>query len=220
MGDASTDRLNPTGGALRRGDHHPGAGPDIRSADPAPATSSRRSCWRCYAGRDWADEPAAVLEDRELKHRSKTATRAVPAPPPLVRALRWHVAAYGHTTDGRLFFVPTYGNKPVSKWSYAHAWRQARTSALTAAQQRSPFSGAAVRPAPRRHLPVAQRRSSGHPGSRMGRAQRPRAAQGVRAASRVRTRLHATDRTGVGPNRAGRGWMITAGSLPPICRSE
>jgi integrase len=101
---------------------------------------------------DWGDDPSAVLEDRELKHRAKTATRLVPAPPPLVRALRWHLAAYGHAPDGRLFFTPAYGNKPVSKWSYANAWRRARAAALTSAQHRSPLG---ARPYDLRHAAVS-----------------------------------------------------------------
>jgi integrase len=117
-----------------------------------------------HAGRDWADDREAVLEDRELKHRSKTATRAVPAPPPLVRALRWHIAAYGHTTDGRLFFVPTYGNKPVSKWSHAHAWRQARQSTFTPGQLRSPL---AARPYDLRHAAVSLWLNAGVPATQV-----------------------------------------------------
>jgi len=117
-----------------------------------------------HAGRDWADDRTAVLEDRELKHRSKTATRAVPAAPPLVRALRWHLAAYGHSADGRLFFVPTYGNKPVSKWSYAYAWRQARQTALTPAQQRSPL---AARPYDLRHAAVSLWLNAGVPATQV-----------------------------------------------------
>ena len=113
-----------------------------------------------HAGLGWGDDPAAVLEDRELKHRSKKETRPVPACPPLVRALRWHLAAYGHAADGRLFFVPTYGNKPVSKWSYANAWRGARRLALTEAQQRSPL---AARPYDLRHAAVSLWLNAGVP---------------------------------------------------------
>ncbi|MDT4993164.1 MAG: hypothetical protein QOH97_3056, partial [Actinoplanes sp.] len=113
-----------------------------------------------HAGIDWGDDPSSVLEDRELKHRAKSVTRPVPAPPPLVRALRWHVAAYGSAPDGRLFFVPAYGNKPVSKWSYASAWRKARTAALTPAQRRSPV---AARPYDLRHAAVSLWLNAGVP---------------------------------------------------------
>jgi integrase len=93
-----------------------------------------------YVGRDWGREPGDVREDRELKHRAKTAIRPVPAPPPLVRALRWHIAAHGHAPDGRLFVAQGYGRGSVSKETYARVWRHARGKALTLAQQRSPLA--------------------------------------------------------------------------------
>lgn len=113
-----------------------------------------------HSGLTWGEDPTAVIEDRELKHRAKREVRPVPAPPPLVRALRWHLAAYGHAPDGRLFFVPAYGNKPVSKWSYAAAWRQARLAALSPAQQRSPL---AARPYDLRHAAVSLWLNAGVP---------------------------------------------------------
>ena len=117
-----------------------------------------------HAGKDWGDDPAAVLEDRELKHRAKTATRPVPAPPPLVRALQWHIAAYGTTADGRPFFNPAYGHSPVSKWSYANAWRQARKTALTPAQLRSPL---AAHPYDLRHAAVSLWLNAGVPATQV-----------------------------------------------------
>jgi integrase len=93
-----------------------------------------------YVGEDWGNEPGSVREDRELKHRAKTTVRPVPAPPPLVRALRWHIAAHGHAPDGRLFVAQGYGRGSVSKETYARVWRNARTKALTPAQQRSPLA--------------------------------------------------------------------------------
>jgi hypothetical protein len=56
-------------------------------------------------------------------------------------------------SDGRLFFVPAYGNKPVSRWSYAAAWRAARKAALTPSQQKSPL---AARPYDLRHAAVSR----------------------------------------------------------------
>jgi integrase len=92
-----------------------------------------------YVGQDWGDDSGAIREDRELKHRAKTATRPVPTPPTLVRALRWHIAAHGHAPDGRLFVTQGYGHGSVSKETYARVWREARKIALTPAQQRSPL---------------------------------------------------------------------------------
>jgi integrase len=93
-----------------------------------------------YVGRGWGDDSDTVREDRELKHRAKSAVRNVPAPPVLVRALRWHIAAYGHAADGRLFVNQGHGRGSVSKETYARVWRQARAAAFTPAQQRSPLA--------------------------------------------------------------------------------
>jgi integrase len=92
-----------------------------------------------HVGENWGDDSTDMREDRELKHRAKTATRIVPAPPILVRALRWHLAEFGAAPDGRLFARQGYGGGPVSKETYSRVWRQARKDALTAAQQRSPL---------------------------------------------------------------------------------
>jgi integrase len=82
-----------------------------------------------HVSQDWGDGDG-VREDRGLKHRARTATRDVPAAPPLVRALRWHVAAYGTARDGRLFAAPGFRDGPVSLGTYTRVWRQARASAL------------------------------------------------------------------------------------------
>jgi integrase len=112
-----------------------------------------------HVGQDWGDDGAA-REDRELKHRAKTATRDVPAPPPLVRALRWHVAAHGHGPDGRLFVSQGWRRGPVSLETYTRVWRQARTRALTSAQQGSPL---ARRPYDLRHAAVSLWLNAGVP---------------------------------------------------------
>jgi integrase len=100
-----------------------------------------------HVGQDWGDD-GAVREDRELK----TATRDVPAPPALVRALRWHIAAFGHAPDGRLFVAQGWRAGPVSLETYTRVWRQARKAAFTPAQQRSPL---ARRPYDFRHAAVS-----------------------------------------------------------------
>ncbi|OJF10052.1 tyrosine-type recombinase/integrase [Couchioplanes caeruleus] len=117
-----------------------------------------------HAGLDWGDDPGVILEDRELKHRAKTATRPVPAPPILVRALRWHVACYGTAPDGRLFSSSTYGRRPISKWAYAYAWRHARRATFTEAQQRSPL---AARPYDLRHAAVSLWLNAGVPATQV-----------------------------------------------------
>jgi integrase len=93
-----------------------------------------------YVGEGWGDNGSAVREDRKLKHRAKTAVRPVPAPPALVRALRWHIAEHGHAADGRLLVAQGVGLSSVSKETYARVWRHTRKVALTPAQQRSPLA--------------------------------------------------------------------------------
>jgi integrase len=117
-----------------------------------------------HVGQGWGDDSTAFREDRELKHRAKTAVRPVPAPPPLVRALRWHIAAYGHAPDGRLFVTQGYGNGAVSKETYARVWRAARPAALTPAHQRSPL---ARRPYDLRHAAVSLWLNAGVPATQV-----------------------------------------------------
>lgn len=117
-----------------------------------------------HVGQDWSDDSTAVREDRALKHRAKSAVRPVPAPPPLVRALRWHIAAHGHAPDGRLFVTQGYGHGPVSKETYARVWRAARPVALTPAQQRSPL---ARRPYDLRHAAVSLWLNAGVPATQV-----------------------------------------------------
>ncbi|MEV6635184.1 tyrosine-type recombinase/integrase [Actinoplanes sp. NPDC051470] len=117
-----------------------------------------------HVGEGWGDDSKAIREDRELKHRAKTAVRPVPATPQLVRALRWHVAAYGHAPDGRLFVTQGYGHGPVAKETYARVWRAVRTMALTTAQQRSPL---AKRPYDLRHAAVSLWLNEGVPATQV-----------------------------------------------------
>lgn len=117
-----------------------------------------------HVGEGWGDDSKAVREDRELKHRAKTAVRPVPAAPPLVRALRWHIAAYGHAPDGRLFVTQGYGHGSVSKETYSRVWRAARRNGMTAAQQRSPL---AKRPYDLRHAAVSLWLNEGVPATQV-----------------------------------------------------
>lgn len=92
-----------------------------------------------HVGQDWGED-GLVREDRGLKHRAKSATRNVQAPPPLVRLLRWHLDEFGSAPDGRLFAAQGYRKGPVSLETYTRVWRQARSAAFTPAQQRSPLA--------------------------------------------------------------------------------
>lgn len=92
-----------------------------------------------HVGQDWGDG-GDVREDRELKHRAKSATRDVPAPPELVRLLRSHIAEHGAAADGRVFVAQGSRRGPVSLGTYTRVWRQARKAVLTEPQQRSPLA--------------------------------------------------------------------------------
>jgi integrase len=70
-----------------------------------------------HVGQDWGDG-GDVREDRELKHRAKSATRDVHAPPELVRLLRSHLPEYGAASDGRLFVARGFRRGSVSLATY------------------------------------------------------------------------------------------------------
>ena len=98
-------------------------------------------------GNGWGDGEG-VTEDRELKHRAKTATRDVPIHPELAEILTRHVDRFGTGPDGKLFvnrrgpggrWVPTLG-RPIPNNTYTSVWRGAREQALTPAQRRSPLA--------------------------------------------------------------------------------
>lgn len=117
-----------------------------------------------HVGEGWGDDSTAIREDRGLKHRARNAVRPVPAPPPLVRALQWHIAAHGHAPDGRLFVTKGYGHGPVSKETYARVWRAARKATLNEAQHRSTL---AKRPYDLRHAAVSLWLNAGVPATQV-----------------------------------------------------
>ncbi|MBC9819729.1 tyrosine-type recombinase/integrase [Terrabacter sp. MAHUQ-38] len=116
----------------------------------------------------WGDKGQAQ-EDLSLKHRSRTATRTVPASPELVALLRQHIDDFGAGPEGRLFVsrtgkarVPVAGPfaRPVSPASYGNTWRRARLMALTPEQATSPM---ARRPYDLRHACVSLWLNAGVP---------------------------------------------------------
>jgi site-specific recombinase XerD len=92
-----------------------------------------------HIGEGWGDE-TGVREDRGLKHRARSATRDVPAPPALVAILRAHLADFGAEAGGRLFVARGHRRGPVSSVTYTRVWREARRTALTPVQERSPLA--------------------------------------------------------------------------------
>ena len=104
---------------------------------------------RPAAGKRWTDS-GEVHDRRGLKHRGVKDVRVVPIPPVLVDILRAHLATYGTAPDGRLFRSPNGG--VVGSSTYYRVWAQARTYALTPAQETSPLAG---RPYDLRHAAVS-----------------------------------------------------------------
>jgi integrase len=115
-------------------------------------------------GEDWSDSGKS-LEDRELRHRAKKATRDVPACPELVRILRHHLREHCRDANGRKFNAAGARVVPVSKSTYLRSpVCQARVVALTPAQQRSPL---AHRPYDLRHAAVSLWLNAGVPATQV-----------------------------------------------------
>lgn len=118
-------------------------------------------------GVGWGDTDA-VMEDRGLKHRARTATRRVPVPPPLCELIDAHLDTFGAGPDGRLF-VPRRGPggrlipgrpRPVPNNTHTAVWQRARRLALPLAEQRSML---ARRPYDLRHAAVSTWLNAGVP---------------------------------------------------------
>jgi integrase len=104
---------------------------------------------RPEVNRRWADS-ATAHEERGLKHRPATETRAVPIPPELVAILRHHIATFGTASDGRIFSSDR--GHVVASTAISYVWAEARTRALTPEQVASPLAG---RPYDLRHAAVS-----------------------------------------------------------------
>jgi integrase len=89
-------------------------------------------------------------DERGLKHREETTTRAVPIPPELVKILRTHLETFRTAKDGRLFRTRTGG--VISGSAYAKIWKEARSYAFTPKQVASLL---AARPYDLRHAAVS-----------------------------------------------------------------
>ncbi len=109
-------------------------------------------------------------QERGLKHRAEHEIRTIPIPPELVRLLRAHIRRYGTTPDGRIFQTARGGILQDS--GYNEVWTEARKTALTPAQYRSPLGR---RPYDLRHAAVSLWLNSGLPATEVAR----RAGHGV-----------------------------------------
>jgi integrase len=121
------------------------------------------------AGTAWTDHGTA-RQERGLKHRAEHETRTIPIPPELVRLLRAHIKRYGTAPDGRIFQTARGGILQDS--GYNEVWGEARKTALTPAQYRSPLGR---RPYDLRHAAVSLWLNSGVPATEVAR----RAGHGV-----------------------------------------
>jgi len=178
--------LNAVGRLGQRGEHlkaffaclyyaalRPSEGVMLREADlHLPRTGWGQivlSASASRAGRAWTDEGTA-RQERGLKHRADNETRTIPIPPVLVRLLRAHIKRFGTTPDGRIFQTARGGILQDS--GYNEVWTEARKTALTPAQQRSPL---ARRPYDLRHAGVSLWLNAGVPATEVAR----RAGHGV-----------------------------------------
>ncbi|MFD4117074.1 tyrosine-type recombinase/integrase [Streptomyces niveus] len=106
-------------------------------------------------GSAWTDSGEA--HDRKgLKHRPRSAVRAVPIPPRLVSLLRWHITVQGVAPDGRLFRTARGGM--VQESGYGEVWARARQEVLSPDEQRTKL---AKRPYDLRHTAVSTWLSAG-----------------------------------------------------------
>ena len=121
------------------------------------------------AGTAWTDHGTS-RQERGLKHRAASETRTIPIPPELVRLLRAHIKKYGMTPDGRVFRTARGGI--IQDSAYSAVWAEARKTALTEAQYRSPLGR---RPYDLRHAAVSLWLNSGVPATEVAR----RAGHGV-----------------------------------------
>jgi integrase/predicted DNA-binding transcriptional regulator AlpA len=121
------------------------------------------------AGTAWTDHGTS-RQERGLKHRADNETRTIPIPPELVRLLRAHIKKYGTTPDGRVFQTSRGGI--IQDSAYSADWAEARKTALTEAQYRSPLGR---RPYDLRHAAVSLWLNSGVPATEVAR----RAGHGV-----------------------------------------
>jgi integrase len=110
------------------------------------------------SGRYYAPRGARHHE-RPLKRRNPEDVRPLPIPPALVMILRDHLAEFGTSPDGRLFFGVESGEN-VPGAVYSRIWQQARVIGLSPAQVTSPL---ARRPYDLRHAALSSWLAAGVP---------------------------------------------------------
>lgn len=101
------------------------------------------------SGSQWTDD-GSVRERRELKHRAKDETRAVPMHPELVILIRDHIKEFGVGPGGRILRLARGGI--ITDRAYLAVFHRARAIAFTDAEARSLL---ARRPYDLRHAAVS-----------------------------------------------------------------
>jgi len=109
------------------------------------------------SGSQWTDD-GSVRERRELKHRAKDETRAVPVHPELVILIRDHIKEFGLGPGGRIFRLARGG--VITDRAYLAVFHKARAIAFTDAEARSLL---ARRPYDLRHAAVSTWLNAGVP---------------------------------------------------------
>jgi integrase len=112
-------------------------------------------------GASWTDG-GRRREERQLKHRARGETRAVPSPPELTALLHEHLETFGNAPDGLLFRGVRGGQ--LAESTYCRVWRKARTTALTTEEAASPLAG---RPYDLRHAAVSTWLNAGVPSTQV-----------------------------------------------------
>jgi hypothetical protein len=87
-------------------------------------------------------------QERGLKHRADNETRVIPIPPVLFRRFRVHIRSFGTTPTGDL--LDRRGGI-LQDSGYSEVWTEARKTALTPAQQRSPLAAPTACATPTSH---------------------------------------------------------------------
>lgn len=95
---------------------------------------------RPASGKKYTDNHE-VHDTRGLKQRDPNDVREVPIPPHLVWILREHIKEFSAGSDGRVF--PNERGGVLGSTTYSRAWREARQTALTPRQVKSPLAGTA-----------------------------------------------------------------------------
>jgi hypothetical protein len=150
------------------------------------------------SGSKWSDNGKS-RDQRQLKHRAKGDVRVVPIPPPLTEILNSHLTEFG--APPRRAAVPRPSGRAAGRQDVRRYLAGGAPGRPDAGRGSISARATALRPAARRSVHLAQRRSGSNAGRRVGRPQRPSAPAGLRQVHRGPGR----DRSAADRDRARRG---------------